>query len=141
MPCGDHLGAVFELADLLDGVRDERLVDVALRIAPDVVLDERARPVSHVAVSKRPGSQGSPGAQGWRVTDRMLRQTAGLRREGQVDEAVAAIAAACDGTRPLGAVLAEIARATQTDQSDLARAALPVVHRLVERGFLLPAVD
>jgi hypothetical protein len=71
----------------------------------------------------------------------MLRQTAGLCREGQVDEAVAAIAAACDGTRPLGAVLAEIAHAAQTDQSDLARAALPVVHRLVERGFLLPAVE
>jgi methylase of polypeptide subunit release factors len=133
MPCGDHLGAVFELADLVDGDRGERLVDVALRIAPDVVLDERARPLSR--------SPGSPGSHGWLVTDRMLRQTAGLRREGHVDESVAAIAAACDGTRPLGAVLAEIARAAQADQSDLARAALPVVHQLVERGFLLPEVE
>ena len=125
MPCGDHLGAVFELADFLDGVQGGRLVDVALRIAPDVVLDERAQPVP----------------QGWAVTDRMLRQTAGLCREGQVDAAVAAIAAACDGTRPLGAVLAETARAADADPSELARAALPVVHRLVERGFLLPVVE
>ena len=135
MPCGDHLGAVFELADLLDACGDQHLVDVALRIAPDVVLDERARP----------GSQGpdnhEPGNPKWTVTDRMLRQTAGLCREGQVDETVAAIAAACDGTRPLGAVLAETARSADVDPSELARAALPVVRRLVERGFLLPAIE
>ena len=99
MPCGDHLGAVFELADFLDGYGGRRLLDVALRIAPDVVLDERAQP-------------GSPG---WRVTDRVLRQTAGLCREGQVDEAVAAILGACDGTRPLGAVLTEAAGAADAD--------------------------
>ncbi len=101
------------------------MLDVALRIAPDVVLDERAQPES----------------QGWLVTDRVLRQTAGLCREGQVDGAVAAIAAACDGTRSLGAVLAETAHSADADPSDLARAALPVVHQLVERGFLLPAID
>ena len=71
----------------------------------------------------------------------MLRQTAGLCQEGQVDAAIAAIAAACDGTRPLGAVLIETARVADADPSELARAALPVIHRLVERGFLLPAVE
>ena len=114
MPCGDHLGAVFELADFLDAYGGRRLLDVALRIAPDVVLDERAQ----------------PGTPGWRVTDRVLRQTAGLCREGQVDEAVAAILGACDGTRPLGAVLAEAAGAADADAADLARAAMPVVHQL-----------
>lgn len=130
MPCGDHLGAVFELADFLDGDWGQRLVDVALRIAPDVVLDERALPGSH-----------GPKNQAWLVIDRVLRQTAGLCREGQVDEAVAAMAAACDGTRPLGAVLAETARSADVDPSDLARVALPVVRRLVESGFLLPTVE
>ena len=126
MPCGDHLGAVFELADFLDGY--PRRSDCST-----------SRCGSHPTWSSTSG----PGriSEGWRVTDRMLRQTAGLCREGQVDEAVAAIVAACDGTRPLGAVLAEAARAADADPSDLARAALPVVHRLVERGFLLPAVE
>ena len=50
-------------------------------------------------------------------------------------------AAACDGTRPLGAVLAETARSADADPSDLTRAALPVVRRPVERGFLVPAVE
>ncbi len=124
MPCGDHLGAVFELADLLDHHPGERLLDVALRIAPDVVLDERAESTS----------------EGWRVTDRVLRQTAGLCWEGQTDGGVAAIAASCDGSRPLGAVLADAASAAQLDPSGLTRAALPLLRRLVERGFLLPAV-
>jgi methylase of polypeptide subunit release factors len=125
MPCGDHFSAAFELADLLEAHRGDHLLDLALRIAPDVVLDERARPTPD----------------GWSVTDRILRQTAGLRREGRVDEAVAAVAGACDGTRPLRAVLGEIAGSADIEYSTLAHAAVPLVHRLIERGFLLPVVD
>jgi hypothetical protein len=124
MPCGDHLGAAFELADFLESHDGDDLYGAALRVAPDVVLDERATPTPS----------------GWSVSDRKLRQTAGLCREGDVDEAVAAIVAACDGTRPLAAVLADAARAAGTDPRRLARAALPVIRRLVEQGFLLPAV-
>ena len=138
MPCGDHLGATFELADLLDGITGEGLLDLPLRIAPDVVLDERARPGT---VDEADGRDGLNGAAGWSVTDRVLRQTAGLCWEGQVDASVAAIAAACDGTRPLGAVLTAAAHMADIDPSDLARAALPVLHRLIARGFLLPALD
>jgi hypothetical protein len=123
MPCGDHLGATFELADFLAAHEGDALAAVCLRVAPDVVLDERAQ----------------PGGAGWSVTDRRLRQTAGLCREGEVDGAVAAIVAACDGSRPLGAVLGEAARSAGADAGTVARAALPVIRRLVESGFLLPA--
>jgi hypothetical protein len=122
MPCGDHLGATFELADFLEAYPGEALLGVALRAAPDVVLDERASP--------------APG--GWAVGDRRLRQTAGLRHEGQVDGAIAAIVAACDGGRPVAVVLYEAARAADVDPAGLARGALPVLRRLVELGFLLP---
>ena len=133
MPCGDHLGAIFELADFLGLVTDRQLLDVALQVAPDVVLDERARPATD-------GGEGGA-SDGWTVTDRVLRQTAGLCWEGQIDANVAAIAAACDGTRPLGAVLADAAGIADVDPPDLARAALPLLRRLVERGFLLPVFD
>ena len=119
MPCGDHLGAIFELADFLDFTPDRQLLDVALQVAPDVVLDERARPATE-------GGEGGA-SDGWTVTDRVLRQTAGLCWEGQIDANVAAIAAACDGTRPLGAVLADAAGIADVDPPDLARAALPAV--------------
>jgi len=123
MPCGDHLGATFELADFLAAHEGNALAAVCLRVAPDVVLDERAQ----------------PGGAGWSVTDRRLRQTAGLCREGALDGAVAAIVAACDGSRPLGAVLGEAARSAGADAGTVAQAALPVIRRLVESGFLLPA--
>jgi hypothetical protein len=125
MPCGDHLGAVFELADFLDAHAGEKLADVVLGVAPDVILDERAQPV----------------AGGWAVRSRVLRQTAGLRREGEIDDVVAAIVAACDGTTALGTVLRDVAHAADTDASALARAAVPVIRRLVEQGFVLPVVD
>ena len=118
MPCGDHLGAAFELADFVADHPGDRLLGVVLAVAPDVVLDERARP----------GDGG-----GWAPGDRRLRQTAGLCREGEVDEPLAALVAACDGTRPLAAVLAEAAPDVP------AGVALPVVARLVEQGFLLPS--
>jgi hypothetical protein len=123
MPCGDHIGAAFELADFLAAHEGDALAAARLRVAPDVVLDERAQ----------------PGDAGWSVTDRRLRQTAGLCREGEVDGAVAAIVAACDGSRPLAAVLGEAARSAGADAGAVARAALPVIRRLVESGFLLPA--
>ncbi|HEX2222212.1 MAG TPA: class I SAM-dependent methyltransferase [Candidatus Limnocylindria bacterium] len=125
MPCGDHLGAAFELADFLDVHPNERLLGVAMRVAPDVVLDERARP--------------TPG--GWSVSDRRLRQTAGLRQEGRVDAAVAAIVAACDGRRPLGAVLGEAASVAGMEAAALAEGALPLIRRLIARAFLLPVIE
>ena len=90
-----------------------------------MILDERAQAASG----------------GWAVTSRVLRQTAGLCRDGEIDDVVAAIVAACDGTMSLGAVLRDVAHAADADASTLARAAVPVIRRLVEQGFLLPVVD
>ena len=124
MPCGDHLGAVFELADFLHERDDAALLDEVFRVGPDVVLDERAL----------------PGDGGWAVTDRRLRQMTGLRYDGEVDPAVAAIVAACDGRQALGELLASAAVAAGVADGEVEAAALPIVRRLVERAFLLPAV-
>jgi hypothetical protein len=123
MPCGDHLGAVFELADFLAAHDDRDLLGLTLAVAPDVVLDERAR----------------PGADGWTVTARELRQTAGLCHRGEVDGAVAAIVGACDGQRPLGEVLGAVG-GPGTEIGAVTAAALPIIRRLIERAFLLPVV-
>jgi hypothetical protein len=122
MPCGDHLGAAFELADFLHSHDDAALLDAVLGVAPDVVLDERAQPTPD----------------GWAVATRQLRQTAGLGHQGDVDPGVAAIVGGCDGRRPLGAVLETAARDAGVESGDLTVAALPIVRRLVERAFLLP---
>jgi methylase of polypeptide subunit release factors len=125
MPCGDHLGAMFELADFLETHPDEALLDVTLRVAPDVELDERARP--------------EPG--GWLVTQRQLHQTSGLCHAGDVDPGVAAIVGACDGRQRVSAILARAAAESDVDWSDMVAAALPIIRRLVEQAFLLPSGD
>ncbi len=122
MPCGDHLGAVFELADFLRDHQDDALLPVILTVAPDVVLDERARPTP----------------EGWAIVERRLRQTAGLCHHGDVDPGVAAIVGACDGRRTLGDVLARAADGADVTLADLSAAALPIVRRLIEQAFLLP---
>ena len=123
MPCGDHLGAVFELAAFLDHLDDDDLLGVTLTIAPDVVLDERARPESD----------------GWLVTERRLRQTAGLCHVGDVDPGVSAIVAACNGSRRLGDILADVAAAADVSDAEVRGAALPIIRRLIEQAFLLPS--
>ena len=95
-----------------------------MAVAPDVVLDERAR----------------PGEGGWLVTERRLRQTAALCHQGDVDPGVAAIVAACDGQRTLGDVLAEVTAAAGVSAADMGAAAIPIIRRLIEQAFLLPAV-
>jgi hypothetical protein len=124
MPCGDHLGAVFELADFLHGVDDDRLLATAFAVAPDVVLDERT----------------AQGDEGWQVVERRLRQTAGLCHSGDVDPGVAAIVLACDGQRPLGDVLTDVAEEAEIGIEEVRTAALPIIRRLVEQAFLLPAL-
>ena len=93
-----------------------------MAVAPDVVLDERAR----------------PGEGGWLVTERRLRQTAALCHQGDVDPGVAAIVAACDGQRTLGDVLAEVAASADVSAADMGAAAIPIIRRLIEQAFLLP---
>jgi Methyltransferase small domain len=124
MPSGDHLGAMFELADFLHALDDDQLLATAFTVAPDVVLDERAR----------------PSADGWVVTERRLRQTAALCHQGDVDPGVAAIVAACDGGRTLGKVLAEVAMSADVSTAEVGAAALPIVRRLIEQAFLLPSL-
>ena len=62
MPCGDHLGAVFELADFLRDLDDDRC-------------SASASPSPPMSCSTTAPFRISDG---WRVIDRRLRQTAGL---------------------------------------------------------------
>jgi hypothetical protein len=124
MPCGDHLGALFELADFLAVTDDHALLDLVLEVSPGVVLD----------------STEQHGVDGWTSVTRRLRQTRGLCLAGDVDAPVAAIVRACDGRRSLGAVLAEVAAATAMDRAELKVDAVPIVRHLVEKAFLLPVV-
>lgn len=79
------------------------------------------------------------GPDGWRTALVRLRQARGMRWEVETDDLVAAVVAACDGSRPLGLVLDLLpALHPGETEDDLRPAALPVIRDLVARGILEP---
>ncbi len=78
------------------------------------------------------------GDDGWYADSQLLQQEAGLRWSGGVDSYGATLLAGCDGTRPMGALLAVLASSTGLTDAEAAEQVLPVVSRLVEQGFLVP---
>ena len=79
------------------------------------------------------------GGEGWSVDARWLQQEAGLRWNGVLDPFGASLLAACDGSVPLGVLVALLAAAHGLDEDDTMRQITPVVARLVAQGFLVPA--
>ncbi len=65
----------------------------------------------------------------------VLRQTHGLRRAAQVGTLEAALAGACDGDLPLGALLDAIAHLTDAEPGDVRARAFAVMPDLIADGF------
>ncbi|HEX8092447.1 MAG TPA: hypothetical protein VF542_01370, partial [Jatrophihabitans sp.] len=78
-------------------------------------------------------------ADGWQQAVVQLRQAGGLRWELEVDDAVAALVAACTGEATLAVVLSVLAAAVSAGTDEVITALIPVVRDLIDRGFLVPA--
>ncbi|MFP5219866.1 MAG: hypothetical protein ACLGIG_09030, partial [Actinomycetes bacterium] len=107
----------FTAMDLVE--RD--LLGERLRVRDDVRLVESSRPVDGE----------------WVPVSQRLVQESGLRWSGGVDLYGAALLSDCDGTRPLGELVGVLAAATGLGPGEVAEQVVPVVHRLVEQGFLV----
>jgi methylase of polypeptide subunit release factors len=114
-PIGPSLAAWL---DRVAWLRSADLLSAPLAVADGVTLEQ-------VAV---------PGDEGWEVAAQALVQRSGLSWRGETDPVGVALVGACDGTRPLGEVLAVLAAAYEIDLD----AAVAAVRHLVERGFLSP---
>jgi methylase of polypeptide subunit release factors len=123
-PAGTYLPAWIERARWLSGRADAALLAARLRCADGVV-------------RVRDDLRDDSGA-GWRTELSRLRQSYGMRWELEVDDAVAAVVAACDGDTTLAVPVAVLASSLGREPGDVAAALLPVVRDLVQRGFLLP---
>ena len=113
---GEQVRAHFAARDLLES----DLRAARLRLRDDVRLHSVAR----------------PGDDGWLAEAQVLQQQAGLRHAGGVDVYGATLLAGCDGTRRLGDLLAVLAGSAGLSETEAAEQVLPVVHRLVQQGFL-----
>src|SRR5690606_6990886 len=66
----------------------------------------------------------------------VLRQQRGLRRAYRADTVIAAFVGACDGELDVGQLLDAIAGLLELDSAATRETYLPVVHDLLEQGFL-----
>ncbi len=121
-PVGPAIADWFARAAWLADTPASGLLDARLAAAPGLVRS------THSLI----------GADGWQPALVQLRQAGGLRWELEVDEAVAALVAACTGEPTLGVVLSVLAAAVSAGVEEVTAALMPVVRDLIERGFLVP---
>jgi methylase of polypeptide subunit release factors len=122
-PCGDAVLQGFALRDFLAAVPDDAsLLAARLRVSGEARLQRMLEPA----------------AGGWADVSTELCLAHGLAYSGSVDPYVANLVAACDGRKPLGELLAEMAASLGKNPVDLGPALCGVVRSLIERGFLLP---
>lgn len=117
-PMGEVLAAGLAAHDVLAGLDEAALADLALVVAPDVS-DERFH---------------TPGDPDPRIV--LLRQGGGLRRVVQVDGDLAGLVGACDGELTVGQITAGLAVLLEEDAAPLRARLLPRVRDLVRDGLL-----
>lgn len=119
-PVGPDVAAWFHRQDLLAANRGADVLRLALRTADDVVVDVRYRP-----------GQDEPEAV-------VVRRSTGFAWAGALDPFGHAVLDGADAARPVGEVVAALAQADGLDVADTLSAAVPVIRKLVEEGFLVP---
>lgn len=120
-PAGEHVSTVFHAQDRLEEDGDEWLLSAPL------ALDER-----HVIRSELEIRDGR-----LLVDEQTLRLTHGLQFDVGLDPTVISLLPLLDGGASVGSVLERAAGAAGADPERFVRAALPVVRRLFQLGFLL----
>jgi hypothetical protein len=123
-PCGDHIVRRFESQDFLDTVHeDSLLLQTRLLVSPDVRLERWS----------------TPSPEGWVEEAAQLRLAQGLPYTGDVDPYIANLMIKCNGERPLGELLAEMATSAGVDPAGITATFCNIFRRLIERGFLCPS--
>jgi predicted RNA methylase len=123
-PSGGDVERLVELQTFLHSLtHDDDLLEHCLKLAPNVRLEQ-----THEFVD---GS--------WRQISGRLYRIGGLEYSGLLDGPSAAALTHFNGLRPLRECLMQLAGALNADPSVFIPAALALVRRLIEQGFVLPA--
>ena len=120
---GSDILHMFNACDSLESAgNDQGLMNMRLRIAPDIRLEQQCE----------------PHGQGWRVVAARLRRTRGFCFSGDVNADIAGLMTAFDGRHSVGDMLNELAVHRNVALESIAPEYLTVLRRLITRGFLLP---
>jgi protein-L-isoaspartate O-methyltransferase len=120
-PCGPSVERGFAAADFLAAHDDEALLGARLRLAPEVVWEQRLTPT----------------AEGWQADRHQLYLRTGLAYRGDVDPRCVALVERCRGGETVRQALEALNEPGRPPLDP--GAALALVRGLVEQGFLLPA--
>jgi SAM-dependent methyltransferase len=120
---GTHVALGFSLTDFLTTCpSDAALLETPLRVSPDVRLDQVWAPGEHQMVEE----------------SATLRLSRGLAYVGNVDPLMSRLVFHCDGQRPVGELVAEVARGLEAEPRDIEPEACNLLRQLIQQGFLLP---
>ncbi len=122
-PAGEHLLRCFEARELIAATDDSGMLDLRMRAAPEVRLQQRFE----------------PGPEGWSATEGYLSYLDGLPFIGAVDAQVANLLIRCDGDRTLRDVLQQSADDAGVSLEALGAEGLNLIRKLARNGFLIPA--
>lgn len=121
-PAWEHVERRMDAQMFLRHTSDERLRATPLRAAPDARIQHEL----------------SPSADGtWQVSAARIRLAAGMASSGSLDGVGSRLVTMCDGTRPLGVLVEELAPGVGVSPDELWHAVAPVARRFIENGFLL----
>ncbi len=119
----DQVLRLFDAQDYLMGTSTEEMLGDVFTMAEDHRVEQTIR--------LRDGGE--------MIERNVLRIDTGLRLEVAIDVATERVLSMLDGKRPLGEVLAEAAGMTGAPAEAFITSAVPVMRRMVELGFVLPA--
>ncbi len=120
-PCSDHIMQFFEAQDYLSHLKDEQaLLNEAFRLVEHHRLDQ--------SMKSRDGR--------FVMQEAVLRLEKGLKFHGNLDAYTIQLVSRCDGRRPLGDLIAELAQAMGLPLGELTSAIVAVVRNLFVLGFL-----
>jgi len=123
-PSGGDVERLVELQTFLHSLNKETdLLDHRLKLAPNVRLEQ-----THAI------EDGT-----WRQLSGRIYRVGGLEYSGSLDAQSAAALAQFDGRRPLRECLMQLADTMKADPAVFVPAAIALVRRLIEQGFILPA--
>jgi SAM-dependent methyltransferase len=122
--CGEQIRRIFAAEDELAGLTDDAVLARAYRVSDDQRL--------HQTLALRDGQLVVEGAE--------LRLARGLGFRGTVDAFALQLLRRCDGRRPLGDIVAELARGIEQDAAPLRGAVAGALRRLAGQGFVIPAI-
>ncbi len=118
---GGQILRLFDAQDFLAGAGPEQLLAASLALVPEHGVERTIR--------LRDGGE--------LIERNVLRLETGLRIEVSIDASTERVLVCLDGTRPLGEVLNAVAENAGVDPESFSIAALPVIRRLLELGFLV----